>query len=189
MNEQDGQGRQERADAVDREMAARLLPHPVVRALGRWWETNAAAYAVGAPSHLRLPGRTGPVPSLAVCPAEDGSSLLVTGGSDGCVRLWSPDAPRTEAYPVLKGHHGPVSAIDLLPPTPTSPQPLLATAGSSDTTVRLWNRWTGEELMRVVTGTPLTSLRALPDGGMPDTTDPAIAFGGPAGLAALTLRR
>ncbi|MGI5254158.1 WD40 repeat domain-containing protein [Actinacidiphila glaucinigra] len=41
---------------------------------------------VGAPSHLRLPGRTGPVPSLAVCPAEDGSSLLVTGGSDGCVR-------------------------------------------------------------------------------------------------------
>ncbi|MFF2437476.1 AAA family ATPase [Streptomyces sp. NPDC058107] len=144
---------------------------------------------VGAPSHLRLPGRTGPVPSLAVCPAEDGSSLLVSGGSDGCVRLWSPDTPRTEAYPVLKGHHGPVSAISLLPPTPASPQPLLATAGSSDTTVRLWNPWTGEELMRVVTGTPLTSLCALPDDGMPDTTDPAIAFGGPAGLAALTIRR
>lgn len=144
---------------------------------------------VGAPSHLRLPGRTGPVPSLAVCPAEDGSSLLVTGGSDGRVRLWSPDAPRTEAYPVLEGHHGPVSAIGLLPPTPTSPQPLLATAGSSDTTVRLWNPWTGEELMRVVTGTPLTSLCTLPDGSMSDTTDPAIAFGGPAGLAALTVRR
>ncbi|MEV8334472.1 AAA family ATPase [Streptomyces niveus] len=144
---------------------------------------------VGAPSHLRLPGRTGPVPSLAVCPAEDGSSLLVTGGSDGCVRLWSPDAPRTEAYPVLEGHHGPVSAIGLLPPTPTSPQPLLATAGLSDTTVRLWNPWTGEELTRVVTGTPLTSLCTLPDGSMPDTTDPGIAFGGPAGLAALTVRR
>lgn len=43
--------------------------------------------------------------------------------------------------------------------------------------------------MRVVTGTPLTSLGALPDGGMPDTTDPAIALGGPAGLAALTVRR
>ncbi|MER5385956.1 hypothetical protein ABT040_37885 [Streptomyces sp. NPDC002688] len=49
MNEQDGQGRQERADAVDREMAARLLPDAVVRALGRWWETNAAAYADGTP--------------------------------------------------------------------------------------------------------------------------------------------
>ncbi|MFE6129178.1 hypothetical protein ACFQ6Q_13045 [Streptomyces sp. NPDC056437] len=52
MNEQDEQnerGRQERADAVDREMAAHLLPDPVVRALGRWWETNASAYADGTP--------------------------------------------------------------------------------------------------------------------------------------------
>ncbi|MFD5519595.1 hypothetical protein [Streptomyces sp. NPDC127066] len=49
MNEQGGQGRQERADAVDREIAARLLPAPVVRALGRWWETNASAYADGTP--------------------------------------------------------------------------------------------------------------------------------------------
>ncbi|MFK0025691.1 hypothetical protein [Streptomyces sp. NPDC090798] len=49
MNEQDGQGRQDRADAMDREMAARLLPDAVVRALGRWWETNASAYADGTP--------------------------------------------------------------------------------------------------------------------------------------------
>ncbi|MEU1710848.1 hypothetical protein ABZ478_37025 [Streptomyces sp. NPDC005706] len=55
--------------------------------------------------------------------------------------------------------------------------------------MRLWNPWTGEELMRVVAGAPLTPLCALPDGGMPSTTDPAIAFGGPAGLAALTVRR
>ncbi|WP_326790484.1 8-oxoguanine DNA glycosylase OGG fold protein [Streptomyces sp. NBC_00151] len=41
--------RQDRPDAVDREMAARQLPDPVVRALGRWWETNAAAYADGTP--------------------------------------------------------------------------------------------------------------------------------------------
>ncbi|ANP51994.1 hypothetical protein J2Z21_008988 [Streptomyces griseochromogenes] len=52
MNEedgQDGQGRQDRADAVDREMAARLLPDAVVRALGRWWEVNASAYVDGTP--------------------------------------------------------------------------------------------------------------------------------------------
>ncbi|MFD5518664.1 hypothetical protein [Streptomyces sp. NPDC127066] len=49
QDEPDGQERQERADAVDREMAARLLPDAVVRALGRWWETNAAAYADGTP--------------------------------------------------------------------------------------------------------------------------------------------
>ncbi|MFE9859220.1 hypothetical protein [Streptomyces sp. NPDC005780] len=41
--------RQDRADAVDREMAARLLPDPVVRALGQWWEVNASAYADGTP--------------------------------------------------------------------------------------------------------------------------------------------
>ncbi|WP_037623056.1 hypothetical protein [Streptomyces aureus] len=52
MNEQNGQdgwGRQEHADAVDREMAARLLPDAAVRALGRWWETNASAYADRTP--------------------------------------------------------------------------------------------------------------------------------------------
>ncbi|MFF6836898.1 hypothetical protein ACFY84_34675 [Streptomyces sp. NPDC012438] len=41
--------RQDRADAVDREMAARLLPDSVVRALGQWWEVNASAYPDGTP--------------------------------------------------------------------------------------------------------------------------------------------
>lgn len=41
--------RQDRANAVDREMAARPLPDAVVRALERWWETNASAYADGTP--------------------------------------------------------------------------------------------------------------------------------------------
>ncbi|MEU6546476.1 hypothetical protein [Streptomyces sp. NPDC046859] len=59
MNGQDGRGRQDRADAVDREMAARLLPGPVVRALDRWWETNAAAYADAPGAHMirYTPGR------------------------------------------------------------------------------------------------------------------------------------
>lgn len=41
--------RQERANAVDREMAARLLPDAAVAALGRWWEENAATYTDGTP--------------------------------------------------------------------------------------------------------------------------------------------
>ncbi|MGV9239795.1 8-oxoguanine DNA glycosylase OGG fold protein [Streptomyces nigra] len=60
QSKQDGQNRQYRADAVDREMAVRLLPGPVVRALGRWWETNAAAYADGTPGAHTIrytPGR------------------------------------------------------------------------------------------------------------------------------------
>ncbi|WP_327301701.1 AAA family ATPase [Streptomyces goshikiensis] len=142
---------------------------------------------LGEQPHGRLPGRIGVIASLAVCPAEDGSSLLVTGGSDGSVRLWSPEMPKEEVYPVLKGHHGQVSAIALLQPSPSS-QPLLATAGSQDTTVRLWDPRTGEELMRVVTGTGITSLCVLPAGSAPETTDPVIAFGGPAGTAVITVR-
>ncbi|MFF2937913.1 8-oxoguanine DNA glycosylase OGG fold protein [Streptomyces mirabilis] len=41
--------RQDRADAVDREMAARLLPAAGVGALGRWWEAHASAYTDGTP--------------------------------------------------------------------------------------------------------------------------------------------
>ncbi|MGW7052656.1 8-oxoguanine DNA glycosylase OGG fold protein [Streptomyces sp. NPDC054887] len=41
--------RQDRADAVDREMAARLLPDAAVLALGRWWNENRAGYADGTP--------------------------------------------------------------------------------------------------------------------------------------------
>ncbi|MFB8085033.1 hypothetical protein [Streptomyces sp. NPDC055992] len=59
-DEHSGPGRQERADAVDREMAARLLPGPAVRALGFWWEKNAAAYPDGTPGAHTIrytPGR------------------------------------------------------------------------------------------------------------------------------------
>ncbi|MFK0043921.1 AAA family ATPase [Streptomyces sp. NPDC090741] len=143
---------------------------------------------VGEPSHRRLPPYIGSTTSLAVCPAEDGSALLATGGADGSVRLWSPDAPKQEAYPVLKGHRGPVSAMALLRPSPAS-QPLLVTAGGQDTTVRLWDPWTGEELARLVTGTGLTSICVLPADGPAGRKAPMIAFGGPAGTAMVAVRR
>lgn len=41
--------RQDRADAVDREMATRLLPHAALQALGRWWSENAMRYADATP--------------------------------------------------------------------------------------------------------------------------------------------
>ncbi|MFD3456992.1 hypothetical protein ACFWVC_33055 [Streptomyces sp. NPDC058691] len=41
--------RQDRADAVDREMAARLLPDAALQALGRWWAKNATRYADATP--------------------------------------------------------------------------------------------------------------------------------------------
>lgn len=41
--------RQQRANAVDEQMAATLLPDPAVKALIGWWETNARAFADGTP--------------------------------------------------------------------------------------------------------------------------------------------
>ena len=41
--------RQDRADAVDQEMAVRLLPDATLEALGRWWNANKTRFADGTP--------------------------------------------------------------------------------------------------------------------------------------------
>ncbi|WP_405914510.1 hypothetical protein [Streptomyces sp. NBC_00728] len=97
---QDGRGRQERADAVDREMAARLLPGAVVRALGRWWETNAAAYADGTPGAHTVrytPGRWAqitPWPKVLAPTSADGDAAV----SRAEVAAAVADALRREAF-------------------------------------------------------------------------------------------
>ncbi|MFK0279891.1 AAA family ATPase [Streptomyces sp. NPDC090499] len=141
----------------------------------------------GRPSALRLPSRIGVIGCMTTWTTEDGTVLLATGGSDGTIRFWSPDTPRQEALPVLHGHQGPVTAVTSFQASPIAP-PLLATVGERDTTVRVWDPCTGDELMRVVTGAPLTSLCALSAGSDLQLTDPVLAFGGPAGAGAVSVR-
>lgn len=139
------------------------------------------------PPHDAWPGQIGTVESLAVCPGdEEGEWLLAAGGADGSVRLWAPDAQEQEPFTMPTRHNGPVSALDIV--RPPGSRPLIVSAGLKDTTMRLWDSRTGEEVLRLVTATSLTSLGVPPPHRLPATQQPLIAFGGSAGIAAVTLR-
>ncbi|GGQ97498.1 hypothetical protein ACIRPJ_33305 [Streptomyces asoensis] len=92
--------RQDRADAVDREMAASLLPVAAVRALGRWWSENALAYADGTPGAHTVrytPGRWAqiiPWPST-LAPTSCGGDAWVSRAE---VASAVADALRREAF-------------------------------------------------------------------------------------------
>lgn len=133
------------------------------------------------------PGVTGAVVSLAVCPgAEEDEWYLIAGGADGRVLRWVPHDPEREPFSFATRHDGPVSALGVV--LPIGARPLIASTGRSDTTVRLWEFGTGQEVLRLVTATSLTSLCVLPFPSVAATPQPVLAFGGPAGIAAATLR-
>ncbi|MFE6187645.1 hypothetical protein ACFQ6U_24770 [Streptomyces sp. NPDC056465] len=138
-------------------------------------------------AHHELPASLGPVESLAAIPGEDeGDGYLVAGGADGRIHVCSPDASGPAAFTLPVRHDGPVSALCVV----RSPQarPLIVSAGLSDTTLRLWDAGTGEEVIRLVTAASLTSLGIVPareTGGR--SSQPLIVFGGPAGAAGVVL--
>ncbi|MET9012628.1 hypothetical protein ABZX74_17145 [Streptomyces olivaceoviridis] len=92
--------RQERADAVDRELAARLLPDAAVTALGRWWAENAATYTDATPGAHTIRytpsrwARITPWPSALARPSHTGDA----GVSRSQVTSAVADALRREAF-------------------------------------------------------------------------------------------
>lgn len=92
--------RQERADAVDREMAARLLPDAAVTALIRWWKESAATYTDGTPGAHTV--RYTPSRWAQITPWPSGlahtSHIGDAGVSRAEVTLAVADALRREAF-------------------------------------------------------------------------------------------
>ncbi|MEU0617738.1 AAA family ATPase [Streptomyces albogriseolus] len=170
-----------------------LRAEAVVRALAVLPDTTAPVLAIattravrllhpGQPPHMGLPQRIGVVRSLTVV----GGGLLVTGGSDGVIRLWDPFAPRSETHGPLTGHQGPVTALAALP-HPDADRDLLVSACSDDTSIRVWDYQTGQEVLRLITGAPVTSLAVLPVGSANRSTVPVVIVGSPTGTAAVTV--
>ncbi|MEU0786827.1 AAA family ATPase [Streptomyces sp. NPDC006173] len=141
----------------------------------------------GRKPYARLPQSVFSAHSLAfiTAPALPGL-FLATGGADGAIRLWDPQAPRQEALPVLHGHRGRVTALTALH-HPSHTQPLLISASSDDTSIRIWEYQTGEEIQRLVTAAPITSLVVLPSEASPTDSPPTIVFGSPRGIGAVTV--
>lgn len=136
--------------------------------------------------HDEWPGQVGPVECLAVCPGdEEGEWLLAAGGADGAIRLWAPESQGKEPFTIPTRHEGPVSALGLV--ERSASHPLVVSTGLRDTTVRVWDSHTGEETQRLVTAASLTSTSVLPPRSSPANPHPLIVFGGPAGIAAVTL--
>ncbi|ULR47853.1 NACHT and WD repeat domain-containing protein [Streptomyces deccanensis] len=132
--------------------------------------------------HARLPQRIGGVHSLEFIMLSGAPGLLLaTGGADGAIRLWDPRAPR-QALQVLSGHRGKVTALTTLHHR-AFPQPLLVSASPDDTTVRVWECRTGEEILRLITAAPVTSLAVSADPRQ-EHDQPTIIFGSPRGIGA-----
>jgi WD40 repeat protein len=137
--------------------------------------------------HDAWPGRIGPVHSLAVCPGEqEGEWCLVAGGADGRIHVWAPEAHKPVPFALGARHDGPVSALGVV--LSLHARPLIASAGLSDTTLRLWDARTGEEVLRLVTAAALTSIAVVPVGEARGRPQPRVVFGGAAGAAAVALR-
>lgn len=112
--------------------------------------------------------RTGSLFAAAESPAPvnavtwiDGGKQIVSGGNDQAIRVWYLDLVKKELTPLkeIKGHEGPVTALDTIP---SAPMQILS--GSGDGSLRVWDITDSKLLREMRHGGPIAAVAVRPDG-------------------------
>ncbi|MGH4029135.1 WD40 repeat domain-containing protein [Actinomycetota bacterium Odt1-20B] len=120
----------------------------LVRAFaGRPDTTRGKTCVLYAPGHapVGIPGHTGPVYTLCAL-SLGGRTVLVSGGSDGKVRVWDPVTGE-----LVRAFDGGAGLIFGVCPVEAGGRTLLAAVGGGDYGLRLWDAGSGE-LVRTLRG-------------------------------------
>ena len=150
-----------------RSLAARIAG----AAPDRPWQTRWS-HGRRATDHQVLTGHDGEVSAVAAGALPDGTPVIISGGSDGTVRVWRL-ADGTPVGEPLTGHDGAVYAVAAGALPDGTP---VIISGGNDGTVRVWRTADGTPV-----GEPLTGhdgpVYAVAAGALPDGT-PVIISGG-----------
>ena len=126
-----------------RDLAARIAGAAPARA----WHTSWS-HGHSTTDHQVLTGHDGTVGAVAVGALRDGTAVIVSGGSDGTVRVWRL-ADGTPPGEPLTGHDGPVLAVAV---GALRDGTAVIVSGGSDGTVRVWRLADGAPLGEPLTG-------------------------------------
>lgn len=88
-------------------------------------------------------------------------TVIATGGADNIIRLWklAGEPLALAAQKEIKGHTGPVTALDTVPSANTQ-----IVSGSADGSVRHWNTDNGNSMRQMAHGGPVASVAVSADG-------------------------
>ncbi|MGI5214945.1 hypothetical protein [Plantactinospora sp. CA-290183] len=126
-----------------RRIRATPLAENLAEQAPHWPCTVQAGFWTGT-THRTLTCDSNDVSAVAALPRPDGRTLIISGSSDGTVRVWDPDSG-TQMHE-LTGHSAAVSAVAALPRPDGR---TLVISGDDEGRVRVWDPDSGTQIHRL----------------------------------------